>query len=210
RRWRWQVAQQNRETGLVYSDEEWETEWANVLRLASSAPRGSQDSSGDGTSDSSQKAKGQTSTCSKADSPPASKRLSNGFQSSQSEDCAGHVYESLEEIHVLALAHVLRRPIIVVADITLKDVSGEPLAPIPFGGVYLPLECPPRECQRSPLLLTYDAAHFSALVVMETQAECSASLLPAVIPLTDCLHELLPIQFVIDPGEDFVWGRDDQ
>ena len=59
-----------------------------------------------------------------------------------------------------------------------QDVSGEPLAPIPFGGVYLPLECPPSECQRSPLLLTYDAAHFSALVVMETQAECSASQLP--------------------------------
>lgn len=31
----------------------------------------------------------------------------------------------------------------------------------------------------------------------------------AVIPLTDCCHELLPIQFVIDPGEDFVWGKDD-
>lgn len=42
------------------------------------------------------------------------------FQSSQSEDCTGRVYESLEEIHVLALAHVLRRPIIVVADLTLK------------------------------------------------------------------------------------------
>lgn len=42
------------------------------------------------------------------------------FQTSQHEDCTGRVYESLEEIHVLALAHVLRRPIIVVADITLK------------------------------------------------------------------------------------------
>lgn len=31
----------------------------------------------------------------------------------------------------------------------------------------------------------------------------------AVIPLTDCCHELLPIQFVIDPGDDFVWGKDD-
>lgn len=42
------------------------------------------------------------------------------FSSNESEDCAGRVYESLEEIHVLALAHVLRRPIIVVADLTLK------------------------------------------------------------------------------------------
>ena len=30
------------------------------------------------------------------------------------------MYESLEEIHVLALAHVLRRPIIVVADTILR------------------------------------------------------------------------------------------
>ena len=32
----------------------------------------------------------------------------------------GILYESLEEIHVLALAHVLRRPIIVVADTVLR------------------------------------------------------------------------------------------
>jgi OTU domain-containing protein 7 len=30
-----------------------------------------------------------------------------------------------------------------------------------------------------------------------------------VIPLTDSEHELLPIQFNIDPGEQFVWGRDE-
>lgn len=31
----------------------------------------------------------------------------------------------------------------------------------------------------------------------------------AVIPLTDSRHKLLPLQFSIDPGEDFVWGRDE-
>ncbi|CAL4097459.1 unnamed protein product, partial [Meganyctiphanes norvegica] len=128
----------------------------------------------------------------------------------ESTECSGHVYESLEEIHILALAHILRRPIIVVADTTLKDVSGEPLAPIPFGGVYLPLECPPHECQSSPLLLTYDAAHFSALVVMDThQEQHSNTQIPAIIPLTDYYHDILLIQFVIDPGEDFLWGKDD-
>ena len=76
------------------------------------------------------------------------------------------VYESLEEFHVFVLAHVLQRVIIVVADTILKDSCGEALAPIPFGGVYLPLECDPKHCFRSPLLLTYDAAHFSALVPM--------------------------------------------
>ena len=77
------------------------------------------------------------------------------------------LYESLEELHVFVLAHVLRRPIIIVADTILKDSNGEALAPISFGGIYMPLECDPSDCHRSPLLLTYDAAHFSALVPME-------------------------------------------
>ena len=57
-------------------------------------------------------------------------------------------YESLEELHVFILAHVLRRPVIVVADTILKDANGEALAPIPFGGIYLPLLCRPDDCHR--------------------------------------------------------------
>jgi len=84
------------------------------------------------------------------------------------------VFESLEELHVFILAHVLRRPIVVIAKSVLTDMEGEALAPIPFGGIYLPLECPPSDCHRSPLLLTYDAAHFSALVWMDNEdAECT-------------------------------------
>ncbi len=58
------------------------------------------------------------------------------------------VYESLEEIHVFALAHVLKRPVVVVADTVLRDSGGEAFAPIPFAGIYLPLECSPIECHR--------------------------------------------------------------
>lgn len=50
-----------------------------------------------------------------------------------------------------------------------QDVDGQPLAPIPFGGIYLPLEIPPAECHRSPLVLAFDAGHFSALVAMATE-----------------------------------------
>jgi len=82
-------------------------------------------------------------------------------------------YESLEELHVFVLAHVLRRPIIIVADTILKDSNGDALAPISFGGIYLPLECVPTLCHRTPLLLTYDAAHFSALVPMEDDSVAS-------------------------------------
>lgn len=61
------------------------------------------------------------------------------------------IYESLEEIHVFALAHVLKRPVLVVADTVLRNANGEEFAPIPFGGIYLPLECSPNECHRYAL-----------------------------------------------------------
>lgn len=44
------------------------------------------------------------------------------FRVDNSED---PVYESLEEFHVFVLAHVLRRPIVVVADTMLRDSGGE-------------------------------------------------------------------------------------
>ena len=49
------------------------------------------------------------------------------------------VYESLEEFHVFVLAHVLRRPIIVLAETMLKDSSGSALAPIPVSYTHLTL-----------------------------------------------------------------------
>ena len=87
--------------------------------------------------------------------------------SKDSDDEADVFYESLEELHVFVLAHVLCRPIIIVADTILKDSNGDALAPILFGGIYLPLECDPVDCYRTPLLLSYDSAHFSAIVPME-------------------------------------------
>lgn len=42
------------------------------------------------------------------------------FSASGNGDSEGYIYESLEEIHVYALAHVLKRPIIVIADTILK------------------------------------------------------------------------------------------
>ncbi|KAF7241509.1 OTU domain-containing protein 7A [Varanus komodoensis] len=135
RRWRWQQTQQNKESGLVYTEEEWEREWNELLKLASSEPR-----------------------------THFSKNGGTGGGVDNSED---PVYESLEEFHVFVLAHILRRPIVVVADTMLRDSGGEAFAPIPFGGIYLPLEVLPNRCHCSPLVLAYDQAHFSALVSME-------------------------------------------
>ncbi|XDV40877.1 hypothetical protein PO909_009875 [Leuciscus waleckii] len=172
RRWRWQQTMQNKESGLVYTEEEWQREWNELLKLASSEPRIHYSTNG-----------------------------SNGAESQEEP-----VYESLEEFHVFVLAHVLRRPIVVVADTMLRDSGGEAFAPIPFGGIYLPLEVPANKCHRSPLVLAYDQAHFSALVSME-QKDCSKE--QVVIPLTDSDHKMLPLHFAVDPGEDWEWGKDD-
>uniref|UniRef100_A0A3B4G3A7 ubiquitinyl hydrolase 1 n=1 Tax=Pundamilia nyererei TaxID=303518 RepID=A0A3B4G3A7_9CICH len=174
RRWRWQQTQQNKESGLVYTEEEWEKEWNELLKLASSEPR--------------------------------SHLSKNGNTSGGVDNSEDPVYESLEEFHVFVLAHVLRRPIVVVADTMLRDSGGEAFAPIPFGGLYLPLEVPPSRCHCSPLVLAYDQAHFSALVSMEQRDQQREQ---AVIPLTDSEHKLLALHFAVDPGRDWEWGRDD-
>lgn len=172
RRWRWQQTQQNKESGLVYTEEEWQKEWNELLKLASSEPRIHYSTNG-----------------------------TNGAESTEEP-----VYESLEEFHVFVLAHVLKRPIVVVADTMLRDSGGEAFAPIPFGGIYLPLEVPASKCHRSPLVLAYDQAHFSALVSMEQKEGAKEQV---VIPLTDSEHKLLPLHFAVDPGKDWEWGKDD-
>ncbi|XP_067831930.1 LOW QUALITY PROTEIN: OTU domain-containing protein 7B-like [Heptranchias perlo] len=186
RRWRWQQTQQNKESGLVYTEDEWQKEWNELIKLASSEPRIHFGTNGSGCG-----GRLATSTF------PAL----NSVESSEEP-----VYESLEEFHVFVLAHVLRRPIVVVADTMLRDSGGEAFAPIPFGGIYLPLEVPANKCHRSPLVLAYDQAHFSALVSMEQREPCKEQ---AVIPLTDSEHKLLPVHFAVDPGKDWEWGRDD-
>uniref|UniRef100_UPI00398F1D5F OTU domain-containing protein 7A n=1 Tax=Pristiophorus japonicus TaxID=55135 RepID=UPI00398F1D5F len=130
RRWKWQQTQQNKESGLVYTEEEWEREWNELLKLASSEPR--------------------------------------THYSKNTGTCA--------------------------------------FAPIPFGGIYLPLEVPPNRCHCSPLVLAYDQAHFSALVSME-QNDVQRE--QAAIPLTDSEHKLLPLHFAMDPKKDWEWGKDD-
>lgn len=74
----------------------------------------------------------------------------NIFGYSNTENGANNeqTYESLEAIHVYALSNVLKRPIIVVSDTVLRNSNNEALSPIPFGGVYLPLEINPHQCHR--------------------------------------------------------------
>ena len=208
RRWRWQSATEYRTTtGLQLSETEWHAEWQSLVRLSAPTPKTVSpsaercDNDDGGVGDVDKKAADMR-------SPHDTVQLDAGGGNMLSENLQqanGHVlFESLEEIHVFALANELRRPIIVVADVVMKDVHGEALAPIPFGGVYLPLLERPECCCRDPLLLTFDAAHFSALVSM-TMMEGG---LARVIPLVTPNFELLPLHFVEDPGPNWRWDRD--
>lgn len=180
RRWRFQQTKYNKTAGFVYSDYEWAKEWDEIVTMASPEPRQNTSSMPSG----------------------GSRRRSFAMeQNKDSMDDNAYTYESLEEIHVLALAHVLRRTIIVVSDTVLRDIAGEAISPITFGGIYMPFEIPANECYRSPLLLIYDMAHFSALVAMDSAGDFP----PSLVPLVDCENVILPIQFCIDPGEKFDW-----
>eukprot|EP00668_Euglena_longa_P044173 GGOE01058777.1.p1 GENE.GGOE01058777.1~~GGOE01058777.1.p1 ORF type:complete len:1040 (-),score=169.46 GGOE01058777.1:992-4111(-) len=100
--------------------------------------------------------------------------------------------KSLTEIHVLVLAHVVRRPIVVYSPQFTKDVDGNPLAPIYFGGIYLPLLWDPMQMlSRTPLLLAYNDSHFTALIPEVTQEG-------QVAPLADKDGRCFPIKFADD------------
>uniref|UniRef100_A0A8D8SW55 ubiquitinyl hydrolase 1 n=1 Tax=Cacopsylla melanoneura TaxID=428564 RepID=A0A8D8SW55_9HEMI len=71
---------------------------------------------------------------------------------------------ALEQLHVWALAHILRRPIIVYGVKYVKSFRGEDIGYARFEGVYLPFLWDPGFCSRSPLSLGYTRGHFSALV----------------------------------------------
>lgn len=90
RRWRFQQTRLNKQAGFVYSEIEWVKEWEEIVCMASPEPR---------------------------QSKTTSRRRSVAINESIDDNAT---YESLEEIHIFALAHVLRRAIIVIADTVLR------------------------------------------------------------------------------------------
>lgn len=117
---------------------------------------------------------------------------------------ANGCYQGLEAIHILCLAHVLRRVIIVIANTIAKDSHDEPLTPIYFDGIYIPFAFDERSCWKSPLLLIYNNSHFSALVFMEHESDESVQS-QFCIPIVQYEGDYLPIRFLVDPGADFNW-----
>ena len=235
RRWRLQQWEKNINAGgLLYSEDEWEKEWQEVLRIASTQRRldheqkAAESKKGGETvatlatiaekdSDDTCDGPGKEESTSKVDQSEKGKPGEVKDNLECQSDCysqeklketetEGGAFESLEDIHVFVLAHVLRRAIIIIADQFLYGFGSEPIAPIPFGGVYLPLECDPSTCFKSPLVLAFDSAHFSPLVLCDEKKDAKSNCLKASVPLVGPNYELLPIQFSVDPGEDFLWS----
>ncbi|XP_066151972.1 ubiquitin thioesterase trabid isoform X1 [Euwallacea fornicatus] len=103
---------------------------------------------------------------------------------------------SLEQLHVFALAHILRRPIVVYGVKVVKSFRGEALCPARFEGVYLPLLWEPSFCSRSPIALGYTRGHFSALVPVEPTSNMRPR--ASLLPLIDRDRKPLPIHFLLE------------
>lgn len=119
---------------------------------------------------------------------------------------------SLEQLHVFALAHVLRRPIIVYGVKYVRSFRGEALGYARFEGVYLPLLWDPGFCWKSPVALGYTRGHFSALVATEPYSAAQLGmglglgvgavgadeedLQMAFLPLMTQDQSLLPVHFL--------------
>uniref|UniRef100_A0A1B0FNT2 ubiquitinyl hydrolase 1 n=1 Tax=Glossina morsitans morsitans TaxID=37546 RepID=A0A1B0FNT2_GLOMM len=107
---------------------------------------------------------------------------------------------SLEQLHIFALAHILRRPIIVYGVKYVKSFRGEDIGYARFEGLYLPLFWDQNFCIKSPIALGYTRGHFSALVPMEPYARIDLRRDEpedvTYLPLMDCESKLLPIHFL--------------
>ncbi|XP_057309943.1 OTU domain-containing protein 7A-like [Hydractinia symbiolongicarpus] len=193
RRWKYNLWQENLKCGgLTYSHSEWEEEWNAVVKLTSDRPR-------------------------RFEGGMPRRRISRQLSFRTSVEIGGAVpnlregesLDSLESIHVYALANLLCRPIIIIAEEMLKDGAGNDVVPIPFGGIYLPLEKNPDVCLKYPLVLAYDASHFSALVPADGEMYNKGEKLSNSIPLMNRHLQLLPLRFYIEPGSTWDLVQDD-
>ncbi|XP_037302238.1 ubiquitin thioesterase trabid-like [Manduca sexta] len=111
----------------------------------------------------------------------------------------------LHQVHVFALAHVMRRPIIVYGVNVVNSFRGEALGYARFQGIYLPLLWDMQFCSKSPLCLGYTRGHFSALVPIEPYSHRHTYICReeqdetedvTFLPLTDSEGKLLPVHFL--------------
>mmetsp|Transcript_29548 Transcript_29548/g.71121 ORF Transcript_29548/g.71121 Transcript_29548/m.71121 type:complete len:252 (+) Transcript_29548:2-757(+) len=102
---------------------------------------------------------------------------------------------SLEQTHVWALAHVLRRPVIMYAVHRIRNFKDEVVGVASHRGIYLPLLLDPAHCSPNPLALAYVRGHYVGLVGSEQEASGASRIM---LPLTTPDNNLLPLHFLLD------------
>eukprot|EP00928_Gymnodinium_smaydae_P038332 TRINITY_DN26465_c0_g1_i1.p1 TRINITY_DN26465_c0_g1~~TRINITY_DN26465_c0_g1_i1.p1 ORF type:complete len:625 (-),score=167.19 TRINITY_DN26465_c0_g1_i1:50-1924(-) len=118
---------------------------------------------------------------------------------------AGKQHAFLDSVHVFAVAHALRRPIIVLASPLHKDPFGVPLTPVFFRGIYLPFGYAPEHCCRQPLVLCFRDAHFMPLVPRASEKDFGVAGESVQVPLADGTGAELPLRFALDGEFERRW-----
>lgn len=128
-----------------------------------------------------------------APTPRTSQVSESGADGVTKSNSTEQIYESLETIHVFALAHILKRPVVVVSDTVLRNANGEELSPIPFGGII----------NQKGFIIDIDARSLRFLHSFYLHKF-------SAVPIMDKNRNILPVHFAVDPSPDFSWWKDDE
>lgn len=122
---------------------------------------------------------------------------------SKNSQSTAYPHRFLESIHVYVLANILRRPIIVFTDPTMRTFSGMSLQDNEMGGIYLPLEWRSNETCRTPILIGYSQSHFAPLLFADYPPHLVASATgnKDLVPLVNSRFEQMPVRFLL-PAEE--------
>ncbi|OWF55126.1 Tumor necrosis factor alpha-induced protein 3 [Mizuhopecten yessoensis] len=113
---------------------------------------------------------------------------------------AGTPYPSLEGVHIFALANLLKRPIIVLAERTVRSVYGNSMQENCLFGIYLPLEVKHSDVCKTPIILGYSLNHFAPLVTQANSPDGEGSS-QSILPLIMEDYTTLPVRFLLREEE---------
>jgi len=128
--------------------------------------------------------------CQMEDREVSDRQLDAGFTTlkkqaslSKVQDAWGRLKHAfLESTHVLFLAHIIRRPILIYAA-GPEDSDGNIYPADDICGLYLPFEIPTYECYPTPLILAFAGSHFTPLVCIENDSNPKQVLIPDRMPI---------------------------
>ena len=131
-------------------------------------------------------------------------QLCSDFEKMISEAVEGGV--ALSGIHIACLAHIFKRPIIVLSTECVQPNAAQNPH---LGGVYLPSLHPPNACSKRPIVLAFSLAsgtcgHFTAVLIEE--AEGGEDFRGCYLPLTSSHGRHFPLRFFYGKTGDAV-GR---